>query len=134
MQHWIVTSRGSSPPPERLILTWNFSWQYEAVKEDALQEGPPIPNEAVVRERVLGANVEAPDHVTMKDFLCWHAAVSRGKIVEKATCNSLNTIAEWFFAGFSRVTGTPTLKDDRSEVFDVSNTTPHVASLQSYPY
>jgi hypothetical protein len=40
--------------------------------------------------------------------------------VEKVIFDSLNTIAEWFFAGFSRVTGTPTLKDDRSEVFDVS--------------
>jgi hypothetical protein len=90
------------------------------VKEDALQEGLPVPDKAVVRERVLGANVEAPDHATVKDFLRWHAAISQGKIVKEATSDSLNTIAEWFFAGFSRVTGTPTLKDDRSEVFDVS--------------
>lgn len=90
------------------------------MKEDALQEGLPVPDEAVVRERVLGANVEAPDHATVKDFLRWHAAISQGKIVEKVTCDSLNTMAEWFFASFSRVTGTPTLKDDRSEVFDVS--------------
>ena len=90
------------------------------MKEDAVQEGLSVPDEAVVRERVLGANVEASDHVTVKDFLRWHAAISQGKIVEKATCDSLNTIAEWFFAGFSRVIGTPTLKDDRNEVFNVS--------------
>ena len=30
------------------------------MKEDILQEGLPVPKEAVVRERVLGAKVEAP--------------------------------------------------------------------------
>jgi hypothetical protein len=49
------------------------------VKEDVLQEGLPVPDEAVVRERVLGANVGAPDHVTVKDFLRWHAAISSGQ-------------------------------------------------------
>jgi hypothetical protein len=28
--------------------------------------------------------------------------------------------AEWFFAGFTRVTGTPTNAEDKSEVYDVS--------------
>lgn len=43
------------------------------MKEDALEEGLPIPKEAAVRERVLGKNVEAPDLVTVKDFLRFHA-------------------------------------------------------------
>ena len=64
--------------------------------------------------------MEAPDHATVKDFLRWHAAISQGKIVKEVTSDSLNTIAEWFFAGFSRVTGTPTHEDDRSEVYNVS--------------
>jgi hypothetical protein len=65
-------------------------------------------------------DAEAPDHVTVKDFLRWHAAISQGKIVKEVTSDSLNTIAEWFFAGFSRVTGTSIPEDDRSEVYNVS--------------
>jgi hypothetical protein len=42
------------------MLTWIFSWRYEAVKEDALQEGPPAPQTAVIRERVLGEMVKGP--------------------------------------------------------------------------
>ena len=34
------------------------------MKEDALEEGLPIPKEAAVRERVLGKNVEGPDPIT----------------------------------------------------------------------
>jgi len=41
-------------------------------------------------------------------------------IREKIISDSLNTFAEWFFAGFSRITGTPTDTDDKSEVFNVS--------------
>lgn len=40
---------------------WIFSWRYEAVKEDAFQEGPPAPEEAVVRELVRGKMVKGPD-------------------------------------------------------------------------
>jgi hypothetical protein len=90
------------------------------VKGDALQEELPIPEEATVRERVLGAKVEVPDLATGKDFLRFRAATSKGKIKEKISCDSLNTAAEWFFAGFSLVTGTPTNEGDRSEVYDVS--------------
>jgi len=90
------------------------------MKEDALEKGLPVPDEAAVRAQVLKKDVEALDLATMKDFFCFHAAVSKGKIVEKMTSDSLNTFAEWFFAGFSRVTGTPTNEDDRSEVYNVS--------------
>ena len=69
---------------------------------------------------ILKQHVEAPDLATVKDFLRFHAATSKGKIKEKITCNSLNTFAEWLFAGFSRVADTPTNKDDRSEVYNVS--------------
>jgi hypothetical protein len=70
------------------------------------KKGLSIPDEAAIRERVLKKNVEAPDLTTVKDFLRFHAAVSKGKIKEKITPNSLNTFTEWFFAGFSRVTDT----------------------------
>ena len=90
------------------------------MKEDALERGLPIPDEAAVRERLLRENVEAPDLATVKDFLRFQAATGQGMIVEQTTCDSLNTFAEWFFAGFTRVTGTPTDADDRSEVYNVS--------------
>jgi len=64
--------------------------------------------------------VNAPDLATVKDFLHFHIATSRGKIVEKPTVDSVNTFAEWFFAGFTRITGTPTDEADKSEVYNVS--------------
>ena len=45
---------------------------------------------------------------------------TRARLRKKITSDSLNTFAEWFFAGFSRVTETQTDADDRSEVYDVS--------------
>jgi hypothetical protein len=84
----------------------------------------PPPDEAEVRERFLGEGVEAPDLATMKDLFRFYAATSQGKIVEKPTADLVNTFAEWFFAGFTRVTGTPTNDDDRSEVYNVSFTLP----------
>ena len=89
------------------------------MKEDALQKGLPVPDEAALRDRVLKKHVNAPDLATVKDFLRFHAATSKGKIKEKISCDSLNTFAEWFFTGFSRVTDTPTNDDDRSEVYNV---------------
>jgi hypothetical protein len=73
------------------------------MKEDALQKGLPVPDEAAVRERVLRKNVEAPDLATVKDFLRFYAATSKGKIQEEVTCDSLNTFTEWFFAGFDHL-------------------------------
>jgi hypothetical protein len=35
------------------------------------------------------------------------------------TADSINTVAEWFFAGFTRVTGTDTVEEERREVYDV---------------
>lgn len=82
--------------------------------------GLPAPDEAVVREQVLGEKVEAPDLATVKDFFSFHAATSKGKINGKITYDSLNTVAEWFFAGFSRITGTPINEDDRSDIYNIS--------------
>src|ERR1700722_9524350 len=92
-----------SIPLKRSILMWSFSWHYEGMKEDALQKGLPAPDEAAVRELVLAKNVEAPDLATVKDFLRFKAAAGKDMIAEQTTCDSLNTFAEWFFAGFTRV-------------------------------
>ena len=64
------------------------------MKKNALQRGLPVPNETAVRERVLQKHVEAPDLITVKDFLRFHAAISKGKIKERITCDSLNTFAK----------------------------------------
>jgi hypothetical protein len=64
--------------------------------------------------------VEAPDLATLKDFFRFIASLGTGMILEEMTANLLNVYGEWFFAGFSRITGTPTDADDRSAVFNVS--------------
>ena len=90
------------------------------MQKESLQRGLPIPNEASARHYCLREGVDAPNLATVKDFLRFHTATSRGKIVEKPTADSVNTFAEWFFAGFTRITGTPTDEEDRSEVYKVS--------------
>ena len=50
--------------------------------------------------------METPNLATAKDFLHFFAAKGKGKIVEQITCDSLNSVAEWLFGGFTRVTDT----------------------------
>jgi hypothetical protein len=84
-------------------------------KEDDQREGElPVVDEAATQERIPS------DLATLKDFFRFHVATGKGKNVEEMPSGSLNTFEEWFFAGSSRVTGTPIDADDRSEVFNVS--------------
>ena len=53
-------------------------------------------------------------------FFRFYIATSCGRIVAKPTPDSINTIAEWFFAGFTRIAGTEINEKDRSEVYKVS--------------
>ena len=53
------------------------------MKEDALQKGLPVPDEATIRERVLRKDVEAPNPAILKDFFRFQAAASKGLIVGK---------------------------------------------------
>lgn len=76
------------------------------MERDFAQEELPPPSEAMARQRYLGEGVKAPDLETVKDFLRFHIATSCGKVVAQPTANSVNVFAEWFFAGFTRVTGT----------------------------
>lgn len=41
-------------------------------------------------------------------------------MVEKPAVDFINIVTEWFFAGFTRVTGTETDAEQRSEVYNVS--------------
>ena len=53
-------------------------------------------------------------------FFRFHIATSCGKIVAKPTVDSINTNAEWFLTGFTRITGTEINEKDRAEVYRVS--------------
>jgi hypothetical protein len=90
--------------------------------KDSLQSGLPISDEASTRQHCLCKEVNAPDLVTVKNFLRFYIATSCGKIDEneRPTADSVNAFAEWFFAGFTRITSTPTDEADRSEVYNVS--------------
>ena len=44
------------------------------MKEDGLQKGLPVPDEAAIQERVLRQDVEAPNLATLKGFFRFHAA------------------------------------------------------------
>ena len=61
--------------------------------------------------------------VTTKDFLRFIVATSQGIIDDgqkKVTVDSINAFAEWFFAGFARVTGNRINEEDRCAVYAVS--------------
>jgi hypothetical protein len=92
------------------------------MQKDSLQRGLPISEEASARQHCLHKGVDAPDLATVKDFLRFYIATSRGKIDEdeRPTTDSVNTFTKWFFAGFTRMTGTSTDEEDRSEVYEVS--------------
>jgi hypothetical protein len=42
---------------------------------------------------------------------------------EISTVDSLNSVAEWFFAGFARIKKTEIVEEDRKEVYHVSRQT-----------
>ena len=72
------------------------------------------------KERGLQEGLPPPDLATIKDFLRFHIAISKGRIDEqRITVDSVNTFAEWFFAGFARVTGSLISEEDRRAVYDV---------------
>jgi hypothetical protein len=81
--------------------TSHTRWAHSELQKDSRQRGLPIPDEANARHHRLRKGVDAPDLATVKDFLRFYIATSRGKIVEKPTADSVNTFAEWFFAGFT---------------------------------
>jgi hypothetical protein len=89
------------------------------MKEEAVTKGLPSPNEDEAREDCLRKGIFTPDLVTMKDYLRFYIAASKPRIDTKPMRDSIQAAAEWFFAGFTRVTSTTTDDEDRSEVFDV---------------
>lgn len=80
-------------------------WHLAAMKEDAAEKGLSPPTEEMARREHLRSGIAAPDLATVKDFLRFYIATSRPQIeTDRPTVDSINSVAEWFFAGFSRVT------------------------------
>jgi hypothetical protein len=57
----------------------------------------PLPSEEAARDRCLRPGIEAPDLVTVKDFLRFYIATSRPQLADIPTTESINAVAEWFF-------------------------------------
>ena len=56
----------------------------------------------------------------VKDFMRFYIATSQPRVEDdRPTVDSVNIVAEWFFAGFTRVTGTDTDEEERTEVYNV---------------
>jgi hypothetical protein len=122
-RRWTFTccKRGSLCPSKvRSVLTQSPRWNLDEMRKDFAWRGLSSLDETMVRERCLEKGVEAPDLATVKDFLRFYVFISRGKIVKESTDDSVNTFAEWFFAGFICVIGTPTDAEERSEVYNVN--------------
>lgn len=74
---------------------------------------------ASVKDRVLCKDAPAPRMVDVKDFVRFYYLQSKGRIGNNkyASTKSIVSAMEFFFAGFTRVTGTPTVEQERSEIF-----------------
>jgi hypothetical protein len=96
------------------------------MEEVAARRRLPLPDEAAAREHWLRHNIEAPDRESVMDFLRFYIATSRPQLDAKyPTQNSITTVAEWFFAGFTRITGTEIFIEEREAVYSVSTLKPH---------
>ena len=90
------------------------------MRKEYARKGLSPPDEETARRRHLEPGVAAPDLATVKDFIRFYVATSKPRLdAERLTVDSVNTVAEWFFAGFTRITGTDTIEEERSEVYNV---------------
>ena len=76
------------------------------------------PPKEMARERCLRPSVSAPDLVTVKDFFRFYIATSRPHSTDVPTADPINAVAEWFFARFTRITGTDTNEQERGVVYN----------------
>jgi len=78
----------------------------------------------IMEARSLREDLPPLDLVTIKDFLRFIVATSQEIIDDeqkKITVDSINTFAEWFFAGFARVTSNRIDKKNRCAIYDISS-------------
>ena len=100
-----------------------YRWWKGKIEEEEEQDLTLVDVEA----RVLRKNAPAPDTADLKDFLRWYGLSSKGRIRgpdgcvrDHASAESIKSEAERFFASFTDATGTPTLQEERTEIFWVS--------------
>jgi hypothetical protein len=65
------------------------------MRRDSVERHLPLPIEEMARDRCLRPGIEAPDLVTVKDFLCFYIATSPPRqLANVPTTESINTVAE----------------------------------------
>ncbi len=114
-----------------LVLTLSSRWYLAEMQRDYAQQGLPLPDAHLAREHCLRPSIDAPDLATVQDLLRFYIATSRPLLTQEPTVDFVNTVAEWFFAGCTRVTGTETDAEERSEVNNVSQPTAGMTLKQS---
>ena len=89
------------------------------MQRDAPEYGKSPPTEETAREHCLLSSTTTPDFVTAKDFIRFYVATSLLNLVDVPTVDSINTMAEWFFARFTCVTDSDTDEGERSKIYNV---------------
>ncbi len=113
-------------PATDLILTRLSRWVDSVEgknrnKGELLSDNDAATDACYSKARSLQEGLPPLNLATIKDFLRFHVAISRGRIDdEQITVDSVNTFAEWFFAEFAQVTGSLINEEDRRAVYDVS--------------
>jgi hypothetical protein len=82
------------------------------------QEGLPFPDMDMAHHKCLHPVLPPPDLVKTKDFVRFYISTSKPRLDAcRPTVDSINTVIEWFVAGFMCVTGNETMEKERSEVY-----------------
>jgi len=117
-------------PTQRCILTQSSRWVIAVEKKEQntgealFDDDAAVDGSHTMEVQSLREGLPPLDLATIKDFLRFIVATSQGIIDDgqkKVTVDSTNTFAEWFFAGFARVTGNRIDEEDRCAVYDVSS-------------
>lgn len=113
-RHNDTTKKNHNGTLNRYVL-----WRLAYAERDCHGRGVPVPSEEAVRGQYLARGAPLPDLATVKDFIRFYIHTSQPKLTTKTTTDSMGTISEWFFAGFTRITGTAVPGDMRSDVYGV---------------
>jgi len=114
-KHNSKTKRNHDNTLRRYVL-----WQLSEIEHDRTKRDLPIPSEDEVHAQYLHEGVEAPDLATLKDFFRFYIATSTPQLSDTTTVDSMNSIAEFFFAAFTCATKTHISEVVRSEIYNVS--------------
>jgi hypothetical protein len=98
-------------------------------------KGYRSPSRPALGDAVSTKGLTPPTWEPAKEFFRFTPpwAVERSTLKKGLTFDLLNTFAEWFFTGFTRVTGMPTDEGDRSEIYKVGTLPRHRLSRPLRP-